>query len=201
MSTTAIASARLDQRLVIPVEGMTCASCVGRVEKGIRAVAGVRDVSVNLATNRATVDLDAGHTPEPILAAIRKAGFETRDESAELSVQGMTCASCVGRVERALKAVPGVLDGSVNLATGRAHARYVGGDATLAAVAAALGKAGYPAEPVVNATEQTDKERNARAARFARTARRIGLASHITWCAQRRRFKQMQGARRLFAQC
>ena len=177
---SAVANAHVHQRLVIPVEGMTCASCVGRVERVVRAVAGVSDVSVNLATNRATVDLDAGHTPEPILAAIRKAGFEPRDETAQLSVQGMTCASCVGRVERTLKAAPGVLDGSVNLATGRAHIRYVGGATTLAAVAAALGKVGYPTEAVVDAAAQTDRERNARVAEVAHLKRLLIVASLAT---------------------
>ncbi|MFY8150475.1 MAG: copper ion binding protein, partial [Hyphomicrobiales bacterium] len=124
--------------LAISVEGMSCASCVGRVEKAILAVPGVREASVNLATQRASVGLDANADAAPVLAAIRAAGYTPQEDETDFSVEGMSCASCVGRVERALLAVPGVLEGRVNLATGRAHARHVGGQGTVAAIVSAL---------------------------------------------------------------
>ncbi|WP_342359290.1 heavy metal translocating P-type ATPase [Terrarubrum flagellatum] len=166
--------------LSIPVEGMSCASCVGRVEKAIRAVDGVADVSVNLATHRASVGLKEGGAPEPVLAAIRKAGYEPQEEEIDLAVEGMSCASCVGRVERALKATPGVLDGSVNLATGRAHARYVGGAETVSAMAAAIGKIGYPAAPVQAGGDQAERERAAREAEISGLFRSLIIAGVAT---------------------
>jgi copper ion binding protein len=156
------------QTLGIPISGMTCASCVGRVEKAIRAVEGVQSVAVNLATERAQVTAAPGIKPEAVLNAIRNAGYEPREENADLSVHGMSCASCVGRVERALNAVPGVLGASVNLATERAHVRYAGGPDVLAAVIAAAEKAGYPAEPVRTDAAQGDRETEARAAEITR---------------------------------
>src|SRR5512134_2124516 len=84
--------------LAIPVEGMSCASCVGRVEKAIRAVPGVADASVNLATGRAQVTFsDAGRDLAAVVDAIRRVGYESAAETVELAVRDMTCASCVGR--------------------------------------------------------------------------------------------------------
>ena len=109
----------------IAVEGMTCASCVGRVEKAIAAVAGVASASVNLATERAEVRYVGHSVHEAVVAAIRRAGYDVEPESFDLGVEGMTCASCVGRVEKALAGVPGVVAASVNLATERATIRVL----------------------------------------------------------------------------
>jgi heavy metal translocating P-type ATPase len=167
-------------RVVIPVDGMTCASCVGRVEKAVLAVPGVESASVNLATSRASIALGEGAAVATVLDAIRKAGYEPREEAVDLAVEGMSCASCVGRVERALKAVPGVLDGTVNLATGRAHVRYVGGAGTVAAIGVALARAGYPGEPIVDAAVQTDRDREVREAELAGLRRGLIVAAIAT---------------------
>ncbi|MGQ3053701.1 MAG: heavy metal translocating P-type ATPase [Roseateles sp.] len=134
-----------------PVEGMTCASCVLRVEKSLAAVPGVAGVTVNLATEAATVDAADGVSPEALRTAIEKAGYSVAEQTVELQIQGMTCASCVGRVEKALKRVSGVLGAEVNLATERARVRLVGREADAAALIAAVDKAGYAAA-VVGAT-------------------------------------------------
>ncbi|MDQ6603322.1 MAG: copper ion binding protein, partial [Chloroflexota bacterium] len=111
----------------LAVSGMTCASCVMRVEKKLKKVAGVSDAAVNLATEHAVVTYDpAQATPESLVQAVENAGYgaqvEAVDEplSATLAVSGMTCAACVRRVERALLKVPGVENAGVNLATERA---------------------------------------------------------------------------------
>ncbi|WP_390893364.1 heavy metal translocating P-type ATPase [Bosea rubneri] len=130
--------------LDIPVDGMTCASCVGRVEKAIAAVPGVTRAQVNLATGRAQV---AGGDATAIAAAIRAAGYEPAETEVNLSITGMTCASCVGRVEKALRGVPGVLAANVNLATERATVQLADPTAVLALIAA-IAAAGYQAEPL-----------------------------------------------------
>ncbi len=150
MNTSALLKAATPPReWSFPVEGMTCASCVLRVEKSLAAVPGVADVSVNLATEAATVQADASVTPEALRAAIEKAGYNVRQQTLELQIEGMTCASCVGRVEKALKRVPGVVSVEVNLATERAVVQ-VEGSADAAALMAAVDKAGYVAKPVVS---------------------------------------------------
>lgn len=106
------------------IEGMTCASCVSRVEKAIRAVPGVASASVNLATERARIELSGPTDIRQIAEAVRKAGYTpAAAETITLDIEGMTCASCVGRVEKALKRVEGVVDAAVNLATERPQSR------------------------------------------------------------------------------
>ncbi|HLV15908.1 MAG TPA: copper ion binding protein, partial [Pseudomonas sp.] len=131
--------------LDIPVSGMTCASCAGRVERALNKLSGVRHAEVNLASEHARVESD-GIALEELIAAIEKAGYQVPCRTLELAIAGMTCASCAGRVERALGKVPGVRSVSVNLAGERAHVQLIGevGDAELIA---AVEKAGYRATP------------------------------------------------------
>jgi P-type Cu+ transporter len=137
--------------LRFPVLGMTCASCVGRVERALRAVPGVADVSVNPATELADVRADAGTDPQALAvamsAAVADAGYSLPSREMTLVIGGMTCASCVNRIERALRGVPGVIEASVNLATERARVRAIADDeAGLAArLIAAVVDAGYTA--------------------------------------------------------
>lgn len=124
------------------IEGMTCASCVNRVEKAIEAVPGVISATVNLATERATVTFNEAVPMETVVQAIEMAGYEPRIETLQFGIEGMTCASCVSRVEKAINAVPGVRDASVNLATEKATVRAVVGTPT-SALEDAVRSAGY----------------------------------------------------------
>ena len=130
----------------LPITGMSCASCVARVERALAKVPGVQNVAVNLATERARVTV-AGADAAALVAAVERAGYAAAVATIDLSVAGMTCASCVGRVERALRRQPGVLDAAVNLATERARVTVLDDGATPAALAAAVTKAGYQAQP------------------------------------------------------
>jgi P-type Cu+ transporter len=131
-------------RLTLPVQGMSCASCVAHVEKALAAVPGVSSVAVNLATESATVQgaaLDAAR----LRHAVDEAGYEVPSETLQLAIEGMTCASCVARVEKALAAVPGVLRASVNLASESARIEAVRGALSTRALGAAVEAAGYSA--------------------------------------------------------
>jgi Cu+-exporting ATPase len=164
----------------IPVLGMTCASCVGRVEKAIAAVPGVARASVNLASERAHVELTAEGETSAVVDAIRRAGYQPLERRLDLKIAGMTCASCVGRVERALRSVPGVLSADVNLATERASIRLLDG-ADQAALITAVAKAGYSAEPADAASaELTDRERAAREAEIAGLRRAVLVSALAT---------------------
>ena len=131
--------------LTLPIEGMTCASCVGRVERALAKVAGVEQVAVNLATEAATVTARDDVTATVLEAAVTAAGYEVPQQDLVLDIKGMTCASCVGRVEKALRRVPGVADAEVNLATERATVHAYKGGATAAQLVAAVTKGGYEA--------------------------------------------------------
>ena len=139
--------------LDLAVGGMTCASCVARVEKALLAVPGVAEAAVNLANERARVTLDRPVAPGRLVEAVEGAGYEARplaeERAVDLAIEGMTCASCVSRVEKALAAVPGVAEASVNLANGRARVRLAG-DADPGALIAAVENAGYAAHPVAD---------------------------------------------------
>lgn len=131
--------------LSLPVEGMTCASCVGRVERALQKVPGVAAAQVNLATESAALQLAGRVDAATLVQAVERAGYAVPAEGLELAIQGMTCASCVGRVERALRGVPGVLAAEVNLATERAAVTRARGAAPTAALLAAVQRAGYTA--------------------------------------------------------
>jgi heavy metal translocating P-type ATPase len=162
-----VTPAALARKLTIPVVGMTCASCVGRVEKALTRVEGVTAAHVNLATERADIALQGPVDRRALVAAIEDAGYEVPAARHELAVDGMTCASCVGRVERALAAVPGVRTASVNLASERAA---VTADPTIstADLIAAINGAGYEAHML-----QGDRNAEDHAAR--RDAERLAL--------------------------
>ncbi len=165
----------------IPVQGMSCASCVGRVEKAIRSVDGVTAANVNLATERAHVSFAPDKAdPLAVAEAIRTAGYEPAENHAELAIQGMTCASCVARVEKALKRVPGVLDAHVNLATERASVRYLGGSDAVGRLIEAVDSTGYEAAEIRQGDDRTDRERAAREAETAALRRSLVAAAILT---------------------
>lgn len=127
----------------LPIDGMTCASCAGRVEKALTKVPGVRSVSVNLATEQARIEAPVDSLPA-LVEAVKQAGYSVPAHSLELDISGMTCASCAGRVEKALARVPGVKSASVNLASERAHVELLG-QVDTALLINAVSQAGYGA--------------------------------------------------------
>mgnify|MGYP001617702612 FL=1 len=148
----------------LSVEGMTCASCVGRVERALKKVPGVQEAVVNLATEKASLTVAdpaqaAAILPQAV-AAIEKAGYAVPAQSVDLQVGGMTCASCVGRVERALKKVPGVQSAVVNLATERASVQLQG-NVDVSRLIAAIEKAGYEAQAVLHSAGATGEDATA----------------------------------------
>ncbi len=156
-----------EQSISLQVDGMTCASCVGRVEKALSKVPGVDAASVNLASETARVSFDGQLKLDDLADALNEAGYPPVTNEVILDVESMTCASCVGRVEKALKAGTGVVDASVNLATETATVRYLAGATTPEEIAALATAAGYPAH--VKSSEQSNKdERKAEEAQHLR---------------------------------
>ena len=132
-------------RLDVAVSGMSCGACVRRVERAVAAVPGVASVSVNLATERASITRAAGFETGRLVDALAVAGYPAAIETLDLAVAGMTCAGCAGRLERALLAVPGVHSAAVNLATEQARVEVLTGAAGLGELATAVRRAGYDA--------------------------------------------------------
>ena len=168
----------------LAVSGMTCASCVLRVEKVLRKIDGVSDVQVNLADEHATFRAPRA-TLVHAVSAIEKAGYGVIQEHIELPITGMTCASCSARVEKALAKVPGVLSAQVNLADERAVINSIGTMVDTAALIAAVEKAGYGVIAVAAQADAEDAEAQARA--DAATARRSDVAAIKVFATPRRK--------------
>ncbi|HKP51224.1 MAG TPA: heavy metal translocating P-type ATPase [Chloroflexia bacterium] len=182
----------------LAVQGMTCASCVARIERGLKKLPGVADASVNLATERATVQYAPGQVSvDDMVRKVSDLGYSATPEQSQaaplyddadvsLDVTGMTCASCVARVERALKKVPGVKDASVNLATERATVQYDPMQAGITEMLAAVDKAGYGASPRAGEglgsgmDDRDDRERASRRSEFNRQRNLLILSAALS---------------------
>ncbi len=151
--------------LQVPIEGMTCASCSSRVQRRLSKLPGMADAAVNLATEKATVSYDPALLDQSaIIAAVHNIGYGVPLEKQTLHIGDMSCASCVARVEKALKATPGVTSVAVNFATETAAVEYLPGAVTQAALRAAVEGAGYAlrepeAGSVVSAGDQAAEAR------------------------------------------
>ncbi|WP_193175421.1 heavy metal translocating P-type ATPase [Oricola nitratireducens] len=145
-----------NQSVSLSIEGMSCASCVGRVDRALSGIEGVRDVSVNLANETARLTIE---DPDRLAEAANKLdelGYPARRASVTLNIESMSCASCVGRVDHAIAAVPGVLDVNVNLASETATVTYLEGATGPAEFIAAAAEIGYPAE-IAEASSSSDR--------------------------------------------
>ena len=184
-STTNTIEPATATEVTLPINGMTCASCVRRVEKALGKTAGVASANVNLATEKATVSYDPAVADlNSLRAAVEKAGYgvgtiavaapppapmpQPLTGEVTLPIEGMTCASCVRRVERALSKVPGVETANANLATEQASISFDPAVADLTQLRQAVEKAGYvvgtiPATATpISATDEVDEREIAR---------------------------------------
>ncbi|MFC3549477.1 heavy metal translocating P-type ATPase [Lysobacter cavernae] len=174
---TPLLQAAADQaaHLRFGIAGMTCASCVGRVERGLLAVPGVQQANVNLATETAEVVTDGSVALHALTAAVVKSGYEVPARTVDFAIGGMTCASCVARIEKALRKLAGVLEASVNLATERAQVRIT--DAVSDAdVIAAVREAGYTAQVATQARASDDAAKPA----VSRESRHLLIAAALS---------------------
>ena len=162
----------------ISIEGMSCASCVGRVEKSLSALPGVSDVSVNLASEQARLSVDSSDRLQDAAEALDTLGYPPRRSRVTLNIASMSCASCVGRVDKALADVPGVLSVTVNLAAETAVVEYLEGTVTPADLMAATSDIGYPAEIAEANASQSRAERKAEEADALR--RNVLFAAALT---------------------
>lgn len=152
----------------IAVSGLSCASCVNKLERALRGRPDVDSASVNLATSAARVTGTAN--AQQLVQTIADAGYQVDTEEARIGISGLTCASCVAKAERALTALPGVLGASVNLASERAQVRFVPGMTSLARIHMALEAAGYPpvAVPAQDTAAEDPGEKDAEGAALRR---------------------------------
>ncbi|MSQ14470.1 MAG: copper-translocating P-type ATPase [Dehalococcoidia bacterium] len=154
-----------DKIITLDITGMTCASCSARIEKGLSKTPGVREASVNLATERAKVAYDSSVIDvRGLIETIDDLGYGAKERKEDVrtridfAISGMTCASCSARVERALSRVPGVAKAGVNLATDKAWVELGTPDVTVAQLIEAVDEAGYGAREVQSTGLESDAE-------------------------------------------
>jgi P-type Cu+ transporter len=139
--------------LELPIHGMSCATCAGRIERVVAQLPAVQSVSVNLALERAHVEMRPGAGPA-VVASIELAGFQVPPQTTRLTIGGMTCATCSQRLERVLRGVEGVVTAQVNLATEVATVAHVPGRSDAQALVEAAERAGFTAHPRRPAAEE-----------------------------------------------
>ena len=166
--------------LELPVQGMTCASCVQRVEDALAARDGVHQADVNLATNRASIQADASVRAADLVEAVASAGYEVPTTTSTLTVQGMTCATCVSRVADALEAVDGVVEAEVNLATNRATVTHPPGIVEAGTLRAAVEDAGYDVVEASDGESRADAEQAVREQERTSLKRQLMIAASAT---------------------
>jgi Cu+-exporting ATPase len=155
-------------RLDLPITGMSCASCAAKIEKGLSNVEGVSKATVNFASEKATVVFHPSQTDlSHLIEKIKDLGYGAKMEKTVLPIQGMTCASCVNRVEKALSSLKGVVGVNVNFATERATVEYIPEELTIRDLKKAVQEAGYQ---VLEVKEEdiVEKERLARKKELSR---------------------------------
>lgn len=168
-------------QLAFRVEGMTCASCVSQVERVLKNVPGVEQASVNLAAEKASVvTADHGPAPKDLFAAVENAGYHPIADKFDIGIDGMSCAACVGRVERAIGQLPGILDANVNLASERASISYLSDGLSPTQISDAITAAGYEVHEVGGAAAARDREQMARDTEVTGLRRDVAIAAAFT---------------------
>jgi Cu+-exporting ATPase len=168
------------EKLVIPVTGMTCASCVAHVTQALEEVPGVAGVQVNLSTNQASVEYDPTQAGLPDMEkAIRDTGYGVGRDTALLHITGMTCASCVEKIQTAVGDLPGVSKVTVNLASGTGRVEYLSGVTSIKEIRQAVQELGYGVEEKLEGEAALDRERQERQREVRRQLINLLLAAPL----------------------
>ena len=164
-----------DNRITLPVAGMTCANCAMNIERTVKKLNGVSDAQVNFAAEQASISFDPAQLQvKDVIAKIQDSGFSVPTNKAEFAVTGMTCANCAANIERALnKKLSGLVNATANFANERTVVEYIPGIATLQEMIAAIEAAGYGVIPPEEDAEEEDAEQIARQAEIRDQTRKF----------------------------
>jgi Cu+-exporting ATPase len=183
----------------LPISGMTCASCVSHVEGAIKELPGTSNVLVNLGTNKASFSYDPQRIKlDDIRRAVEDVGYPVPTAELTLDVRGMTCASCVGHVESALRELDGVIASVVNLGLGTAKVTFVPGLVLVSAMKRAVREVGYEAQERSVGTDAMDRERQAREDEIKIQGRNLIIAGTIGLIVMIGTFYDMAGPFKAF---
>lgn len=148
------------ERIDLPIRGMSCAGCAANIEKNLRGLKGVREANVNFAASQAAIVFEPKIVgTEGLVSAIRQIGYDVAAATSEISLEGIVCASCVQKVEKALFGLRGVSRAAVNLATGRVRVEYFPAITSLKEIGRVVESAGYKVHELTEAEDSADIER------------------------------------------
>ncbi|WP_026962578.1 heavy metal translocating P-type ATPase [Alicyclobacillus herbarius] len=145
--------------VTLPVEGMTCAACAARIEKNVSKLPGVKEVNVNLASERARVVLNGETTWKDVVEKIEKTGYTVPTRDVEFTIEGMTCAACAARIEKVVGRLDAVKSVHVNLASEKAHISFVPGVIQETDLIRTIEKAGYGAKLASKTAVEEERRR------------------------------------------
>jgi Cu+-exporting ATPase len=150
-------------RIELPIRGMSCASCVERIETGLSKLGGVQEVSVNFAAEKGTILFDPSVLPvSRLVREVENLGYEARVEEAIIPIRGMSCASCVDKIETQLRGLPGVIEASVNFGTEKASVRFLPSVHSVSDLRKAIREIGYEPLEIAGESAGVDYEKEAR---------------------------------------
>ena len=185
--------------LTLPISGMTCASCVSHVEGALKELPGVSNVTVNLATNKASLSYDPQRVKlDDMQRAVDDVGYAVATAELTFDVSGMTCASCVDHVEGALKELSGVQEAVVNLGLGTARVVYIPGVVSTSSMKRAVREVGYEAQERSEGADALDRERQVREEEIKRQGRNLIIAGTIGLIVMIGTFYEMLGPLKAF---
>ncbi|MDO0823497.1 heavy metal translocating P-type ATPase [Desulfosporosinus nitroreducens] len=161
----------------LPVQGMSCAACVAKVEKTLKTMTGVQEVHVNLLSGKAAVTYESNQAGVPqMVKMIQDIGYEVPEEEVLLTVRGMSCAACVAKVEKAVKGMPGVTSVVVNLPAESAKVKFYPGAVDKTRIKKEIQALGYEVSEKVTGQEALDREKEARQKEFRFQTRNMWIA-------------------------
>ena len=147
----------------LKIKGMTCAACANAIEQAVKKLDGVDEASVNFATEKLSVSFDSEVvTSEKIEATVKEVGYEVDLElqNKVFRIEGMTCASCAGAIERATRKIPGVVQADVNLATEKLTISFDGALASPKAIKQVVADTGYKAIEAESEGDQAEQKKS-----------------------------------------
>lgn len=160
-------------KTTLMVHGMSCASCEAKVRQALSAVDGVSGVVVNVQTGRVVVSHAPAVTVAELAGVATSLGYQVEETELALTVEGMSCAGCVAKVEGAARSVAGIIDVVVSLGTGTARVRGYAGVLQKRPVVEAIQALGYKVSEKLEGRAQLDREQEIRATELQRQKRNM----------------------------
>jgi Cu+-exporting ATPase len=161
-------------RIDLPIVGMSCASCATTIQRGLADLTGVEKANVNFATSKATLLFKPDVVrPKDFITSIRKSGYEVGTVSVDLPIEGIQCASCVQRIEKALLRIRGITKAVVNLATGKAKVEYLPSEISLSSIKQAIKSTGYKVLETSSSEEGVDPVKTVREREYKRLRKKF----------------------------